>query len=448
MRETFIKENIALVDKIYPSANLEKHRKMTTSPFVFFRGSAQLYYADIANQTIAFPDAFDEIPLTSIVGDCHCSNFGFLTEEGSHGDTVIFSPNDFDDACVGKAQWDILRFISSLSLAQQHCNGVILGNYCDDDINMSKQVVDDQSVIRAQMAFIDAYTATCERVTNDSKTIYEAMDNRPDAINSKLSKLYDKAVRRSAGGIEFLTKSALAKAIAVSNNALSFKTLPSKFEALSRDDYKLLHTAFSPYMDDTIIDIVRRVRSGTGSVNMERYYFLVGPSVPYSSAHISYCHVVEVKQQRCAAPLYFFPDMNPVNALNAAHLTARSQRRMQRKPDLILDSVSFNDSLFLIRSRHHARVGITPADIVMGKKAIAGGLSYFAQLCGYTLALAHCRGDRRSTRFAQKAYPIIAQHKESLINLAKRHVEQVLYDHSLFTELCKNEVTPFNKCTN
>ena len=112
-------------------------------------------------------------------------------------------------------------------------------------------------------------------------------------------------------------------------------------------------------------------------------------------------------------------------------------------------SISPADVVGLSSVSATASVGsITPADIVMGKKAIAGGLSYFAQLCGYTLALAHCRGDRRSTRFAQKAYPIIAQHKESLINLAKRHVEQVLYDHSLFTELCKNEVTPFNKCTN
>ncbi|WP_420933035.1 DUF2252 family protein [Alteromonas sp. A081] len=40
------------------------------------------------------------------------SNFGFLTEKGSHGDTVIFTSNDFDDACVGRAHWDIIRLLT------------------------------------------------------------------------------------------------------------------------------------------------------------------------------------------------------------------------------------------------------------------------------------------------------------------------------------------------
>ena len=99
MRIQQLIDEITRVDGVPPSPSLGKHLKMATSPFAFYRGTAQLFYADIANGTLRYPNNLDAIPLTSVVGDCHTSNFGFLTEEGSHGDTVIFAPNDFDDAC-------------------------------------------------------------------------------------------------------------------------------------------------------------------------------------------------------------------------------------------------------------------------------------------------------------------------------------------------------------
>jgi len=49
---------------------------------------------------------------------------------------------------------------------------------------------------------------------------------------------------------------------------------------------------------------------------------------------------------------------------------------MQRKPDLVLDEVKFENAHYLIRSRHHAKVGIDPQDIAMGNKAINGGFEY------------------------------------------------------------------------
>ena len=122
-------------------------------------------------------------------------------------------------------------------------------------------------------------------------------------------------------------------------------------------------------MDDDIVDITSRENAGTGSVNMRRFYFLVGPKKPHNAESFRYCHIVEVKQQRKAAPLFYFDNVCPVNRLNPAHLTARSQRRMQRRPDLLLDEVIWDNAHWLIRSRHHAKVGLDPHDIGMGNKA-------------------------------------------------------------------------------
>ena len=56
-----------------------------------------------------------------------------------------------------------------------------------------------------------------------------------------------------------------------------------------------------------------------------------------------------------------------------------------KKPDLVLDEVKFENAHYLVRSRHHAKVGIDPQDIAMGNKAINGGFEYFAGCAGIAL---------------------------------------------------------------
>ena len=148
------------------------------------------------------------------------------------------------------------------------------------------------------------------------------------------------------------------------------------------------------------MDIVARQGSGTGSVNLERYYFLIGPKNSNEMSNLELCHIVEVKQQRIAAPLFFYPNFAVQNELNPAHLTARCQRLMQRKPDLLIDEAYWKGQHWLIRSRHHAKVGIDPEHIGIGHiNTHDGGFVHYAKACGYALALAHCRGDRRSLNF-------------------------------------------------
>ncbi|WP_458576336.1 DUF2252 family protein [Aliamphritea spongicola] len=50
---------------------------MAGNPFVFLRGAAQLFYADIQAGYLQLPEALYTLPKTRIMGDCHTSNFGF-----------------------------------------------------------------------------------------------------------------------------------------------------------------------------------------------------------------------------------------------------------------------------------------------------------------------------------------------------------------------------------
>jgi hypothetical protein len=189
--------------------------------------------------------------------------------------------------------------------------------------------------------------------------------------------------------------------------------------------------AFRPYVGDEILDLVQRLGAGTGSVNLQRFYLLVGPADFSGPADLPLCHVVEVKQQRPAAALFRFPDVSPVNRLNPAHLTVDCQRLMQRSPDLVLDEAFWDGEHWLIRSRHHARVGVEPEEIALARKNPARRLIQYARACGKALALAHARGDRRSPRFEAAMTDQLKVHADELLASASRYARQVRADQRL-----------------
>ncbi|AGL14385.1 DUF2252 domain-containing protein [Actinoplanes sp. N902-109] len=98
---------------IDPAAFRRKFRKMASSPFAFYRGSASLFYADL---TGAYRDDRFLDERTSRVwihGDLHAENFGtYMNSDGQ----LVFNVNDFDEAYVGPFLWDLKRFAASLAL--------------------------------------------------------------------------------------------------------------------------------------------------------------------------------------------------------------------------------------------------------------------------------------------------------------------------------------------
>src|SRR5215210_4028916 len=96
-----------------PAAFRRKFRKMAASPFAFYRGSASLFYADLA-ETYSDDRFLDErTSRVWIHGDLHAENFGtYMNSSGQ----LVFNVNDFDEAYVGPFSWDLKRFCASLAL--------------------------------------------------------------------------------------------------------------------------------------------------------------------------------------------------------------------------------------------------------------------------------------------------------------------------------------------
>ncbi|MGV9263599.1 DUF2252 domain-containing protein [Kitasatospora sp. NPDC003701] len=99
-----------------PAAFRVKFRKMAASAFAFYRGTAGLYYADLADGPFAgYGTTFldERTSRVWIHGDLHAENFGtYLNAEGR----LVFNVNDFDEAYVGAFTWDVQRLAASLAL--------------------------------------------------------------------------------------------------------------------------------------------------------------------------------------------------------------------------------------------------------------------------------------------------------------------------------------------
>jgi uncharacterized protein (DUF2252 family) len=88
-----------------------KFRKMAASPFAFYRGSAPLFYADVAQLEDRWAD--ERTSRVWIQGDLHAENFGTYMDAAG---VLVFDVNDFDEAYLGHFTWDLRRMAASLAL--------------------------------------------------------------------------------------------------------------------------------------------------------------------------------------------------------------------------------------------------------------------------------------------------------------------------------------------
>lgn len=85
-----------------------KYEAMAESAFRFYRGTCHLFYEDLAKATLPLT------PLTWICGDLHIENYGSYKGDNK---LVYFDLNDFDEALLAPASFELLRMLTSIFIA-------------------------------------------------------------------------------------------------------------------------------------------------------------------------------------------------------------------------------------------------------------------------------------------------------------------------------------------
>jgi uncharacterized protein (DUF2252 family) len=104
--EILVEQNAGRLRELVPL----RFARMLTDPFSFYRGSAAVMAADLA----ASPSTGIEI---MCCGDAHVSNFGMYAAPDR---AIVFDLNDFDEAAVAPAEWDVKRLITSAIVGGRH----------------------------------------------------------------------------------------------------------------------------------------------------------------------------------------------------------------------------------------------------------------------------------------------------------------------------------------
>jgi uncharacterized protein (DUF2252 family) len=104
--EILVEQNADRLRELVPL----RFARMLTDPFSFYRGSAAVMAADLAGG----PSTGIEI---MCCGDAHVSNFGMYAAPDR---AIVFDLNDFDEAAVAPAEWDVKRLITSAIIGGRH----------------------------------------------------------------------------------------------------------------------------------------------------------------------------------------------------------------------------------------------------------------------------------------------------------------------------------------
>ena len=237
--------------------------RMLMDPFSFYRGAAALMAADLAGG----PSSGVEVMCG---GDAHLSNFGIYA---SPQRTLIFDLNDFDEAAVAPAEWDVKRLTTSAIIGGRQAG------YPEKTIKRIAQNVlstyRDGLYTMLDMDLMDRYYLRLE----PQRYVNEVPGNLGQVIASTARKARS---RTSAHVFEHIMKAGpegqlqlqenppLLQHIAVTDEAALTSSLREYLTGLPADVAVLLSHF-------TLTDIARRV-VGVGSVGTRCYLLiLTGP---------------------------------------------------------------------------------------------------------------------------------------------------------------------------
>ncbi len=289
-----------------------KYRLMRTDPFVLLRGTCHLFYEDWQRQL-----SETDSPLGWICGDLHLENFGSFKGDNH---LVYFDLNDFDEALLAPAHWELSRLITSIlvaakSLKLSRADALILCN-----------------------TFLDQYAATLS--TGKAKWIERK------TASGMIKDLLGPLKRRSR-------KELLNSRAPVKTGKRQFLLDGTKFlpiDSAIKHQILRLFEAFAATQSNgefyQPLDIARRI-AGTGSLGIERYAILVnGNGSPDKN------YLIDLKQAKASALLSYLPPKlkkAQPNWQSEAERVVNIQKRAQAASPGFLEAINFNKRPYVMK---------------------------------------------------------------------------------------------------
>jgi uncharacterized protein (DUF2252 family) len=406
-----------------PDAFRQKFRKMAAGPFAFYRGSACLFYADMARRKD--PRANERTSRVWIQGDLHAENFGTYMD----GDGVfVFDVNDFDEAYLGHFTWDVQRMVASVALLAW------------------TKAISDEDIAGLVETYIRAYLEQVRYFVDSDRDHefslrLETTDGeiRDTLLETRLNTRIDLLDRTTFIDGDFNRR---------------FRRGPGVRD-LDEAEHRKVSTAFKSYLETIpdakrfrsltyeVKDIVGRKGFGIGSAGLPAYNVLVeGPTQALENDV-----VLSMKQGNVAAPSRIVKDERVERRFkHHGHRTALSQRALQAHADPWLGYTDIDGIGFVVSELSPYVEDFDWSDLTEPEQ-----MSPVLVYLGRATAKVHCVADQDSDPSIvdfQTEDEIAAaidnddEFVEEMVSFAHGYSRIVRNDHHLFVDAFRNGEIP------
>jgi uncharacterized protein (DUF2252 family) len=379
-----------------------RHFRMATSPFAFFRGTANVMAADLA-QT---PVTGMEVQLS---GDAHCANFGaFATPERN----TIFDVRDFDETLRGPWEWDVKRLAASLVLANREIGG---GRTAQAE-SVGKAVAAYRRRMHdfASMSTLDIWYSRIDvadildaagprALRKKRRTYVEGVGRRT------IQKAFDDMTEEVDGARRFVDEPPLVYHPEAVDAFFDIEAVLANFRRSLGPDIQVLLGRYR--LVDWVVKVV-----GVGSVGTRCAAVLL-------MADDNDPLILQVKEARASVLEEF---LRPSPFSNHAQRVVTGQRTMQAASDIFLGWTHSEGRDYYVRQLRDMK-GVPDLED-MGEEH----LSEFAAFCGSTLANAHARSGQAAHIAGYLGYGKVFD--EAVTRFASAYADRVAEDHGLLVD--------------
>lgn len=300
---------IAFNAPLLPEKVQLKYEAMAENAFRFFRGTCHIFYEDLA---AAKPLPLS--PLAWICGDLHIENFGSYRGDNK---LVYFDLNDFDEALLAPASYEVVRMVTSIFIAFDYLR------------------IEPEKALKMAQLYIKTYAATLSRG--------KAISIEPRTAKGIVRNFLESAEKTSYK--ELLKKRTVSKKKRIMlslEDERHFKLDKKLRGELKSHISEWLETSSDGPYNYKVVSVVFRL-AGTGSVGVKRYLFLL------KSKNIEdHYLLIDMKQARQSSVLPY-TNVQQLNWESDAARVIGVQKRLQQVPAALLSTTTFRGDSFIIQ---------------------------------------------------------------------------------------------------
>jgi len=382
---------IAFNKDLLPHKVQLKYECMAENVFRFYRGTCHLFYQDLS----AAPP-LPKSPITWICGDLHLENFGSYKADNR---LVYFDLNDFDEAILAPAGWELVRMITSIFIAFE-----------------SLEIEEIKAMNMAQQ-FLRNYSATLVKgkaIGIDPRTAKGIVCAFLTAVERRRQK-------------DLLRKRTVPKkkklALSLEHEKQFEVEKPLRKQLVKHIDEWISTSSDGPY-NYKVLDVIFRL-AGTGSVGVKRYLFLL-KSLNTKNKYL----LVDMKEARPSSLQPYVTVKQPKWATEAERVID-VQQRMQNVLPALQGTTLFNGDAYTLQEMQPTEDKI---NFELIKDAYRDIYQVIDDMALLTASAQLRSGGRQGSAVIDEliAYGENTDWHEAILNYALKYAKQVKKDYKEF----------------